>query len=194
MSTASLPVGFRYEPAFLSEAEERSLVASIQAMEFAEVRMRGVVARRRVRHFGWHYGYDRARIEPGEPIPEFLLPLRARLAELAAVAPDELGEALITEYSPGAGIGWHRDAPAFGIVAAVSLLAPVRMRFRRGEAGNRETAEIVLEPRSAYLITGGSRSKWQHGIPPAKALRYSITYRTLRRARRAEPAVDQPVE
>jgi DNA oxidative demethylase len=145
--------------------------------------MHGVVARRRVRHFGWHYGYDRARIEPGEPIPDFLLPVRARLAGFAAVTPDELGEALVTEYAPGAGIGWHRDAPAFGIVAAVSLLASCRMRFRRGEVGNWETAELELEPRSAYLIAGESRSKWQHGIPPAKALRYSITFRTLRRMR-----------
>jgi alkylated DNA repair dioxygenase AlkB len=112
-----------------------------------------------------------------------LLPVRARLAGFAAVTPDELGEALVTEYAPGAGIGWHRDAPAFGIVAAVSLLASCRMRFRRGEVGNWETAELELEPRSAYLIAGEARSKWQHGIPPAKALRYSITFRTLRRMR-----------
>jgi len=95
--------------------------------------MHGVVAKRRVRHFGWHYGYDRARIEPGEAIPEFLLDVRARLAKFAGVAAEELGEALVTEYAEGAGIGWHRDAPAFGIVAAVSLVSPARMRFRRGK-------------------------------------------------------------
>jgi DNA oxidative demethylase len=156
--------------------------------------MHGVIARRRVRHFGWHYGYDRARIEPGEPIPELLHPVRGRLAEFAGVTPDDLGEALVTEYAPGAGIGWHRDAPAFGIVAAVSLLAPARMRFRRGETGAWETTEILLEPRSAYLIAGDARSKFQHGIPPAKALRYSVTFRTLRRSRRAETALHQPVE
>jgi DNA oxidative demethylase len=189
-----LPDGFRYEPAFLSEEEERGLVASIRELAWAEVRMHGVVARRRVRHFGWHYGYDRARIEPGEPIPEFLLALRARLAEFAGVEAEELGEALVTEYAEGAGIGWHRDAPAFGIVAAVSLVSEARMRFRRGEVGAWETREVVLEPRSAYLIAGEARSLWQHGIPPAKALRYSVTFRTLRRRRRAESAVEQAVE
>ena len=54
-------------------------------------------------------------------MPEFLLPVRARLADFVSVAPEELAEALVTEYPAGAGIGWHRDAPAFGIVAAVSL-------------------------------------------------------------------------
>jgi hypothetical protein len=27
---------------------------------------------------------------------------------------DELVEVLLTRYPPGAGIGWHRDAPMFG--------------------------------------------------------------------------------
>jgi len=155
--------------------------------------MHGVVARRRVRHFGWHYGYDRGRIEPGEPIPDFLLPVRARLAGFASVDAEALGEALVTEYPPGAGIGWHRDAPAFGIVAAVSLLAPARMRFRRGKTGAWETAELELAPRSAYLIAGEARSQWQHGIPPAKALRYSITFRTLR-PRRSPPLTPHATE
>jgi DNA oxidative demethylase len=145
--------------------------------------MHGVTARRRVLHYGWHYSFDTFRVSPGPPIPEFLFGVRERLASFAAVSPGDLGEALITEYSPGAGIGWHRDAPPFGIVTAVSLLASCRMRFRRGAVRNWETAEITLEPRSAYAITGEARSKWQHGIPPAKSLRYSITFRTLRRER-----------
>jgi alkylated DNA repair dioxygenase AlkB len=150
-------------------------------LEFHEARMHGVVARRRVLHYGWLYSFDSFRVSPGPPIPDFLLGVRERLAEFAAVGPEELGEALITEYAPGAGIGWHRDAPPFGIVAAVSLVGSCRMRFRRGEVRNWETAEIELAPRSAYAITGEARSKWQHGIPPAKALRYSITFRTLRK-------------
>jgi DNA oxidative demethylase len=189
-----LPDGFRYEPAFLSEEEERGLVASIGELAWAEVRMHGVVARRRVRHFGWHYGYDRARIERGEAIPEFLLGVRERLAEFGGVGAEELGEALVTEYAEGAGMGWHRDAPAFGIVAAVSLVSAARMRFRRGEAGAWETTEVVLEPRSAYLIAGEARSKWQHGLPPAKALRYSVTFRTLRQSRRVVRTEENAVE
>jgi len=144
--------------------------------------MHGVVAKRRVRHFGWSYTYDSARIGPGPEIPEFLLPVRARLAGFASVAPDDLAEALVTEYPAGAGIGWHRDAPAFGIVAAVSLGSSCRMRFRRGKVGAWETAEETLAPRSAYAITGEARSGWQHGIPPAANKRWSVTFRTLRRS------------
>lgn len=142
--------------------------------------MHGVVARRRVLHYGWHYSFDSFRVTPGPPVPEFLLPLRKRLAAFVAVAAEDLGETLITQYPAGAGIGWHRDAPPFGIVVAVSLAGSCRMRFRRGEVRNWETAEIELAARSAYAITGEARSQWQHGIPPTKALRYSITFRTLR--------------
>lgn len=144
--------------------------------------MRGVVARRRVLHYGWRYSFDTFRVSPGPPIPEFLNDIRARLARFVSVAPDDLAQALIIEYSPGATIGWHHDAPQFGIVAAVSVLAPCRLRFRRGEVHNWETAEITLAPRSAYAITGASRSEWQHSTTPTKALRYSITFRTLRKS------------
>ena len=69
----------------------------------------------------------------------------------------------------------------FGTVVGVSLLSAARMRFRRDSAGTRETAELVLEPRSGYVLADDARTKWQHHVPPTKALRYSITFRTLRR-------------
>jgi alkylated DNA repair protein (DNA oxidative demethylase) len=43
--------------------------------------------------------------------------------------------------------------------------------------------ELTLEPRSGYVLAGEARRSWQHSIPPAKELRYSITFRTLRRQR-----------
>jgi len=144
--------------------------------------MHGVVARRRVLHYGWNYSFETFRATPGPPIPEFLLSLRDRLAGFAGTEAVDLAEALITEYEPGAAIGWHRDAPPFGIVVAVSLAGACRMRFRRGQVRNWETAEVELAPRSAYAITGEARSKWQHHIPPTKVLRYSITFRTLRQS------------
>ena len=47
--------------------------------------------------------------------------LRDRCGELAGFAGEELVEALVQRYPAGATIGWHRDAPAFGIVVGVSL-------------------------------------------------------------------------
>ena len=84
-------------------------------------------------------------------------------------------------YPPGSTIGWHRDAPAFGIVVGVSLGSACRFRFRRGPAGSREVFTLELPPRSAYVLAGEARTAWQRSVPPTPGLRYSITFRTLRR-------------
>jgi alkylated DNA repair protein (DNA oxidative demethylase) len=173
--------GFKYQPDFLGSDEETLLLGGIRGLEFHQVRMRGVTAKRRVIQFGVNYSFETFKLTEAPPLPSFLLPVRNRAAELASVAPDELLEGLLTEYQPGAAIGWHRDAPPFDIVIGISLLAPARFRFRRGEVRAWETKEVLLEPRSAYVLTGPARSQWQHSIPPMKELRYSITFRTLRK-------------
>ncbi|HEY7517906.1 MAG TPA: alpha-ketoglutarate-dependent dioxygenase AlkB [Methylomirabilota bacterium] len=175
------PPGFVYHPDFLTPAEARAVLAGVTALEYHAVKMRGQVARRRTTHFGWTYGYETWRIEPGPPIPDFLLALRGRAAAVGGVSADDLEEVLVTHYPPGAGIGWHRDAPMFGVVIGVSLVSACRFRFQRGKGAARLTASAALEPRSAYALDGPARWQWQHSIPPAKTERYSVTYRTLRR-------------
>jgi alkylated DNA repair dioxygenase AlkB len=162
-------------------------MSAIGGVAFSTFEMRGVAARRRVAFFGASYD---AGARPSPPIPESLLPLRSRLAEWAGVPADRFAMALINEYPRGAPIGWHRDAPQYDIVAGVSLLTACRMKFRpyrspgsaHGEVQPRRTAthEILLEPRSAYLMTGAARSEYEHHIPAVASLRYSITFRTLR--------------
>jgi alkylated DNA repair protein (DNA oxidative demethylase) len=175
------PEGLIYVPEFMTEAEERELLEHLRAVSYSEIRMRGQVARRRTAHFGWLYGYESWKVDPGPPIPDFLLPLRARCAELMEEPPEQLVEVLLSEYTPGATIGWHRDAPMFGPkVVGVSLGSPCRMRFQRGKAEERRTYEVQLQPRSAYVLGGAARSEWQHSIPAVKQTRYSITFRTLR--------------
>ncbi len=180
------PAGFTYYPDILDAGEASGLVASVRAIDFAAVEMRGQVARRRTAHFGWVYGYESWKITPGPPLPEFLVPLRDRVAVLAGVDAPALAEVLVTEYPAGAAIGWHRDAPQFGVVIGVSLLSPCRMRFQRGCDAERETRAVTLEPRSAYVLTGEARQQWQHSIPPLRAPRYSLTFRTLRTPERGE--------
>jgi DNA oxidative demethylase len=177
---ADLPPGFAYHPAVLDEAEERELAGHLEALDFAAVTMRGTVARRRTKHFGWIYGYDSWRIMPGPPIPDFLDSVRRRVARLAGVSPEALVEVLINAYPTGAGIGWHRDAPQFGVVIGVSLLGECRLRFQRGRGPARQTRAVTIAPRSAYVLDGDARYEWQHSVPPTKALRYSMTFRTLR--------------
>ena len=176
------PAGLVYERELLTPDEERRLLERFAELDFDEIRMHGVVAKRTAKHYGYDYDYERREaLVDAEPIPDWLGPVREKAAALAGVEPAELVEALVQRYPEGAQIGWHRDAPMFGTVVGVSLLAPARLRFRRGAAGARETAELELEPRSGYVLAGEARTKWQHHVPPTKSLRYSITFRTLRR-------------
>jgi DNA oxidative demethylase len=184
------PPGLVYEPAFLSDAEQAELVGVLDTLDFRPIVMRGQTARRTARHYGVGYDYDargseRDALEPTEPIPPWLAGLRERSAGLAGRPAGELVEALVQCYPPGATIGWHRDAPMFGVVVGVSLGSACRMRFQRTVAGERSVREVVLEPGSAYALTGQARWSWQHSIPPTPALRYSVTFRTLRQATRA---------
>lgn len=182
-----LPSGFRYRDDFITVDEERELVEHITNIEFATFEMRGVIAKRRVAFFGMSYD---ERTYPERPIPAFLMPVRARLAEWAGVDAGDFAMALINEYRAGAPIGWHRDAPQYDITAGISVLSSCRMRLRpyvspsqqrSPRAGPRKTThEITLAPRSAYLITGVARQEYEHSIPAVDALRYSITFRTLR--------------
>ena len=177
-----LPPGFHYRDDFITEAEERELLDAVAGIAFSDFEMRGVVARRRVAFFG--HSYDRMT---AGPLPSFLFPLRASVAQWATVEADAFTMALLNEYRPGSPIGWHRDAPQYDIVAGLSLLSPCRMKFRPYRSPSAPTTsrrsathEIVLDPRSAYLMTGESRQAYEHQIPPVAQLRYSVTFRTLR--------------
>ena len=182
----ALPPGMRYEEGFLTVEQEAALLASIQDITFSTFEMHGVAARRRVSFYGQTYD----ETLPGADFPQFLLDLRARMAPWAGVEPDAFAMALINEYPPGAPIGWHRDAPQYGIVAGLSLLSSCRMRLRpyvspadlpaRTGGSRRATHELTLLPRSVYLLAGEARSRYEHSIPPVKDRRYSITFRTLR--------------
>src|SRR6266545_2244101 len=95
-----LPEGFVYRPEFVSAAEEAELSGELGRLEFRSFQMHGVTARRRVLHYGWLYGYDSWRLDPGPPAPEFLLPYQARAAEWVNVKPEDLAEVLVTQYPP----------------------------------------------------------------------------------------------
>jgi alkylated DNA repair dioxygenase AlkB len=180
-----LPDGFHYHESFITADEERDLLSAIGPLEFHEVRMRGVAAKRRVLQYGWKYSFESFKMTEGPPLPPFLLQVRNRAADVAELPADDLSEALLTEYAPGAAIGWHRDAPGFGVVVGISLLSACRFRFRRGQTRAWETAEIAMAPRSIYVLRGAARTEWQHSIPAVARLRYSITFRTLRTPRTA---------
>jgi alkylated DNA repair dioxygenase AlkB len=180
-TTEERPEGLVYVPDLLTAGEERAALEAIERIEFDEIRMYGVVAKRTAKHYGLDYDYERRGIvDDAEPVPDWILPIRAAAAGMAGLQPESLVEVLVQRYPQGAQIGWHRDAPAFDVVLGVSLLGSSRLRLRRDDQDVRRTFEVSLEPRSGYVLSGEVRSKWQHHVPPLKALRYSITFRTLR--------------
>ena len=169
-----------YEQDLLTASEEDETIAVLDRLSFDPIVMHGRPARRTALHFGLDYDYEARTPTPGAPIPEWLLPTRARAAELAGLDPVDLVEVLVQRYPRGSTIGWHRDAPAFGTVVGISLRGAGRLRFQRGKGEDRRVWEVLLEPRSGYVLAGEARSSWQHSIPPTEDLRYSITFRTLR--------------
>jgi alkylated DNA repair dioxygenase AlkB len=179
-SPPALPEGFRYEPDFLSPDEERDLVARLESLPFKGFEFHGFVGNRRVVSFGWKYDFGERQLQKADDMPPFLLPLRRRAAAFAGLEPSAFQHALVTEYSPGAGIGWHRDKAVFDEVVGVSLVSPCRFRFRRSQGEKWERTSLITEPRSAYLLAGPSRTEWEHSIAPMDRLRYSITFRNFK--------------
>ena len=175
-----LPDGFRYRPNIVSPHEEKELLERINELPFKEFEFHGFVGKRRVVYYGWRYNFTERAVQEADDIPAWLLPLREQAAEFAEVQPASLQQVLVTEYSPGAAIGWHRDKGEFGDVIGISLLSSCRFRLRRKLAGKWERASLEVAPRSAYLLRGPSRSEWEHSIPPVDELRYSITFRNFR--------------
>lgn len=174
------PEGFRYQVGLLDANQQGQLVTEIAALPFEEFQFHGYLGKRRVVSFGWKYDFSTENLLPAENIPPFLLPVREVAAKFAGLSPAVLQQVLVTEYSPGAGIGWHKDKAVFGQVVGVSLLSSCNLRLRHKSGSKWERCSLVAEPGSAYLLSGRSRADWEHSVPAVEALRYSLTFRTLR--------------
>ena len=178
-SESELPPGMRYRPDVLSATDEHALLDALPALPFKDFEFHGFLGKRRTVSFGWRYDFNGGGFQQIDPIPDLLLPAREAAAGFAGLDPSALEHALVTEYRPGAGIGWHKDRPVFGDVIGISLLAPCTFRLRHKNGTRWERRSFAAEPRSMYLLHGTSRAEWEHSIPPLDTLRYSITFRTL---------------
>jgi alkylated DNA repair dioxygenase AlkB len=146
---------------------------------------------RRTQHHGVRYDYRRRSIVTApEPLPSWLEPLAARLAD-EGILERPAEQVLVNEYLPGQGIAPHVDRQAFGpVVATLSLGDAWPMRF---DSGAGHVVELLLPVGSLAVLSGPSRWTWRHGIAKrrtdptahgrrARSRRVSVTFRTLARS------------
>jgi alkylated DNA repair dioxygenase AlkB len=175
--------GLRLAHNVLSEDSESELLREIEhwpdTWERPVLREGLLPARREMRCFGWSYVTRGRTLTRCEALPHVLGASMKSWLENGGADAALLEQVIVTRYRPGAGIGWHTDAPVFGpVVATLSLGSDWRMEFRR-RAGDSST-RITLPRRSLLVLDGEARTLWQHRIPPVKETRVSISFRTVR--------------
>ncbi len=164
----------------MSRDEEQSLLRHIVPLPFRDFEFHGFIGKRRVFSFGWRYDFNGGGLSKAEHMPEFLAGIRARAENFAEIPPGTLHQVLITEYKPGAAIGWHKDRSVFGDVVGISILSACTFRLRLKAGSHRWLRRnLTVEPRSVYRLQGPARSDWEHSIPGVESLRYSITFRNF---------------
>jgi alkylated DNA repair dioxygenase AlkB len=173
-----LPGGLRYAVDFISSDFERELIAHVAKLPLQPFQFGQYEGKRRVASFG-QYDYTQRQLLPAEPIPGWLTATIERVESFGGLG-TRIDQVLCTEYEAGTGIGWHRDKPHFGRIFGLSLGSSCRLRFRRKAGEVWERAALDVAPRSIYEMSGSSRIEWEHSIPAVEALRYSLTFRTLR--------------
>lgn len=178
--TAPLLPGLAQENDFITPQEERTLIERIDEAGLNPFRYQQWTGKRLTCSFGWSYDFQTGKFAPTDPIPAWLLPIKGRAAHFAGLGPDDLVQALLIRYDPGAGIGWHRDRPVFEHVIGISLGQTATMRFRRRNGGQFERIAAELAPRSIYLLQGEARHEWEHSIAEIEETRWLITFRSLR--------------
>ena len=181
--------GLQFVPSFLTPEQEADCVTRIDAAEGQWLNN----LRRRVQHYGWRYDYKARAITPDMHIgalPDWLADLAKRLydeTELFDRVPEQV---IVNEYEPGQGIATHIDHLGFGpTVCTISLLDDWEMDFSENW---KDKSPALLHRRSCVLLTGDSRSAWQHGIASRKreysesgklerrrSRRLSLTFRTV---------------
>ena len=184
----SLPDGFRYIPDVLSLAEEKKLVEQFEKLPLKPFEFHGYLANRRIYSFGHRYVFAGQEPRTDGSIPHYLRPLMHIASQISGRPADAFEQAMVTEYAPGAGIGWHRDRPSYEDIVSVSFLAPCTLRLRRKAGKGWERRAVPVAPRSVYLLYGAAREEWQHSIAPMDVLRYSVTLRTFRPGKGATQA------
>lgn len=143
---------------------------------------------RRMQFYGYTYDYPSRSIKRTGKLPPWARRIARRIYEdgLSLRTPPQLA---VNEYAPGQGIFTHVDAEIFEDVIAISLGSACVMDFADSESD--EKARLLLEPRSALVLSGDARYRWTHGIAALPAdewdgriipreRRVSLTFRNVK--------------
>lgn len=179
-----LPEGFYYTSDFITETEESNLLDAISTIELGAMKFHQYEARRRVASFGHGWSFTEHKLKKANEIPKSFDFLIDKVSHHLQVKTQALAQLLVTEYPVGSVINWHRDAPPFDIIAGVSLLSDCIFRLRPHDKEKQQrnaTISLPVQRRSLYSMQGIAREAWQHSTMPVKKVRYSLTFRTLKK-------------
>ena len=179
--------GLKYVPDFISEREEKDLVAEIDEAGWS------TELQRRVQHYGWRYDYKARQIDASMrigPLPEWAVRLAEHLGSKGLLT-DPPDQVIVNEYVRDQNIARHVDSENFADgIATISLLESWEMVFRE-KKNPRHKETLRLDRRSAAIMTGDARYRWTHEIPKRKYepgpagrverhRRISLTFRKVR--------------
>lgn len=177
--------GFSLIEGFVDDRSQASLIHEIEQCDLAPFRFQQWTGKRETASFGMHYDFTSSALQGAEGFPSWLDLVARRVEQVSLLANGEITHALLTRYSVGAGIGWHRDRRVFGDVFGISLGAEAILRFRlRTDSGFKRHSQF-LPPGSLYRLQGEARNVWEHSIAPQQDFRWSITLRTMTARRMA---------
>jgi alkylated DNA repair dioxygenase AlkB len=174
--------GLRYIPEYLEQEDHDRLLTAADGQPWQPL------GERRVQAHG--YSYDKTKggnYRVGE-LPPWAREMAARLWR-DGLMPTVADQMIVNEYEPGSGISPHVDATFFDeVIVSLSLGSTCIIEFT---ASGSDGVELLLEPRSALVMSGEARSRWMHAVPARRfdlwqgrelrrARRVSLTFRTMR--------------
>jgi hypothetical protein len=178
---ASIP-GLRYVPEYLDQRTHDRLLADADAQPWQPA------GDRRVQIYGYSYHHTKGGMYRIGDLPAWAADI-ARGLWRDGLMPHPPDQMIANDYEPGAGIFPHVDAAAFDdTIVSLSLGSTCVMQFTANASGRME--ELLLEPRSALVLSGEARHAWKHLIPPRledvwlnqtlmRSRRVSMTFRRM---------------
>jgi alkylated DNA repair dioxygenase AlkB len=175
--------GLRYISEYIDSPTHDELLDVVSAHTWMDI-----PGQRRMQFYGYTYDSASHSIKRSSRLPAWAMRIAENI-QRDGLSPHTPVQLSVIEYAPGQGIFNHVDADVFSDVIVISLLSPCVMDFSDSQSD--ATASLLLEPRSALVLSGDARYRWQHGIAARasdawngeiieRARRVSLTFRNVR--------------